>query len=242
MAPVSQQKAGQNGWSSLEELAEDVRGCTLCGLSQSRTKAVPGEGSPTAQIMFIGEGPGYNEDQQGRPFVGRAGKLLDDLLASVPLTRSDVFITNVVKCRPPENRDPQQDEVEACKGYLDAQIRLIDPRVIVTLGRHSLARFFPDARISRDHGKMMRWDGRIVYPLYHPAAGLRSADVLEKLKDDFKRLPAAVVESLRTPGGSQAEAPRVREPVREYTAAARTDGTPGTDPEAGGDGKQLGLL
>jgi uracil-DNA glycosylase len=158
---------------------------------------VPGEGSPTASILFIGEGPGATEDKQGRPFVGRAGKLLDELLAAVTLKREDVFITNVVKCRPPENRDPQPDEVEACRPYLEAQIELINPRVIVTLGRHSLLRFFPEGRISKDHGRMFRWNDRILYPLYHPAAGLRSSTVMQAIREDVKRLPEAVIESLR---------------------------------------------
>lgn len=164
---------------------------------------MPGEGSPTASILFIGEGPGATEDKQGRPFVGRAGKLLDELLAAVPLKREDVFITNVVKCRPPENRDPQPDEVEACRPYMEAQIELINPRVIVTLGRHSLLRFFPEGRISKDHGRMFRWNDRILYPLYHPAAGLRSSTVMQAIREDVKRLPEAVIESLRITGSSR---------------------------------------
>lgn len=181
----------------LEEIAAQVKTCVRCRLSGSRTHAVPGEGPSTASIMFVGEGPGFNEDQQGRPFVGRAGKLLDDLLASVPLNRSDVFITNVVKCRPPENRDPAADEMDACSIYLNGQIEIIQPRVIATLGRHSLSRFFPDARISKDHGRILTWRNIVVYPLYHPAAALRSSNVMAILKKDIAGLSQALVASLR---------------------------------------------
>ena len=194
MAPeVSTQS---NAWESLETLTSEVITCTRCELSRGRTNAVPGEGSSHPTIMFIGEGPGFNEDQQGRPFVGRAGELLDLLLSLVPLQREDVYITNVVKCRPPDNRDPLPGEVAACWPYLEAQISFLQPRVIATLGRHSLARFFPDARISTQHGKPMRWRDRIVFPLYHPAAGLRSTRLREVLEADFRQLPAAVIASL----------------------------------------------
>ena len=184
-------------WPTLDVIAEAVRACQKCRLCQGRTNAVPGEGSPSAALMFIGEGPGFNEDQQGRPFVGRAGKLLDDMLSSVPVKRDDVYITNVVKCRPPDNREPLPDEVEACWPYLEAQIALLKPRVIVTLGRHSLGRFFPDSKISRDHGRILRWTEYTVFPLYHPAAALRSGAVMEALAADFKKLPQALLESLR---------------------------------------------
>lgn len=183
-------------WPTLEAVAADVQICTLCGLCTSRTNAVPGEGSATSGIMFIGEGPGYHEDQQGRPFVGRAGELLNDLLRSVPLHRADVFITNVVKCRAPENRDPMSAEVDACRPYLESQIALLGPRVIVPLGRHSLGWFFPDARISREHGRMLRWRDYVVFPVYHPAAALRSTSVREMLEADMKRLPQVVVAAL----------------------------------------------
>ncbi len=192
------QPPGPQTWDSLESVSKDVIACTLCRLAETRTQAVPGEGSPAAAVMFIGEGPGFNEDQQGRPFVGRAGKLLEDLLGSVPMRREDVFITNVVKCRPPDNRDPLPDEVSACSGYLKAQIELLNPRVIATLGRHSLLRFVPDARISRDHGTIMRWEGRVIYPLYHPAAALRSTQVMQATVEDFKRIPEAIRAALTT--------------------------------------------
>ena len=184
-------------WQSLAAVAEAVRACQMCRLCGGRTNAVPGEGAPSASIMFIGEGPGANEDMQGRPFVGRAGRVLDQMLANVPLAREDVFITNVVKCRPPENRDPEPDEVASCWPYLEAQIALIRPRVIATLGRHSLYRFFPEAKISRDHGHALRWRDIVIFPLYHPAAALRTTAVMEALAADFRKLPDAILESLR---------------------------------------------
>lgn len=184
-------------WASLDAIVQAVTSCTRCGLSETRTRAVPGEGPLSPTIMFVGEGPGLNEDLQGRPFVGRAGALLDELLAAVPLRRDDVYITNVVKCRPPDNRDPLPVEVQTCWPYLEAQIHVLKPRVIATLGRHSLLRFFPDARISQQHGMPMHWRGRILFPLYHPAAGLRSPQVRAALEEDFKQLPKAVLAALR---------------------------------------------
>lgn len=210
------QPPGLQTWDSLESVSNDVLACTLCRLAETRTQAVPGEGSATAAVMFIGEGPGFNEDQQGRPFVGRAGKLLDDLLGSVPMRREDVFITNVVKCRPPDNRDPLPDEVDACGNYLKAQIELLNPRVIATLGRHSLMRFVPDARISRDHGTIKRWQGRVIYPLYHPAAALRSTQVMQATVEDFKRLPQAIVAALsdaESASTDEGEAPAEGQPA-----------------------------
>ena len=183
-------------WDSLETVADTVRSCTRCELAHNRTNAVPGDGPPRPTVMFIGEAPGFNEDQQGLPFVGRAGELLDELLVLASLRREDVYITNIVKCRPPENRDPLPAEVAACRPYLEAQISLLQPRVIATLGRHSLARFFPDARISDQHGRPMRWRDLIVYPLYHPAAGLRSTKLRMALEEDFANLPRAVVAAL----------------------------------------------
>src|ERR671938_2136878 len=141
---------------TLETIAADVRVCPKCRLSQTRTRAVPGEGSPNAEILFIGEGPGFHEDQQGRPFVGAAGQLLVEMLRLIGLRREDVFITNVVRCRPPGNRDPQPDEIAACSEYLSRQTAMIRPRVVVTLGRYSLGRFLPTARISAVHGKPHR--------------------------------------------------------------------------------------
>ncbi|HIM59037.1 MAG TPA: uracil-DNA glycosylase [Dehalococcoidia bacterium] len=188
---------GSSDWSSIEEIAGVVRTCTKCRLHAGRTNAVPGAGSSVASILIIGEGPGFNENQQGLPFVGRSGKLLDELLAAVPLSREDVFITNVVKCRPPDNRDPQPDEVAACRPYLERQMELINPKVVVTLGRHSYLRFYPDGKISRDHGKILQWNDRILFPLYHPAAGLRNPAIKRELQEDVLRLPEALRESLR---------------------------------------------
>lgn len=175
--------------SQLGDLAQQVRVCTDCGLSRSRTNAVPGEGSETADIMFIGEGPGYREDQQGRPFVGSAGQFLTELLQSIGLRREDVYITNMVKCRPPNNRDPFPGEVQACSTYLDRQIELIQPKVIVTLGRHSLAKFFPKESISKARGRARRWGDTTIYPIYHPAAALHQQSLRRTIEEDFQRLP-----------------------------------------------------
>ncbi len=174
----------------LEAIGAEVRRCTACGLCKQRTKAVPGEGAIKSGIMFIGEGPGFHEDRQGRPFVGQAGKLLEEMLAAVSLRREQVFITNVVKCRPPDNRDPQPDEIAACNGYLDRQLAAIDPRIVVTLGRYSMARFFPGAKISAIHGEPKYADGRAYVPFYHPAAGLRTPAIKQMLFEDIQRLPA----------------------------------------------------
>ena len=174
----------------LEEIGAEVRRCTACRLCEQRTKAVPGEGALKSGIMFIGEGPGFHEDRQGRPFVGQAGKLLEEMLAAVGLRREQVYITNVVKCRPPGNRDPQPDEIAACNGYLDRQLAAIDPRIVVTLGRFSLARFFPGAKISAVHGEPKFADGRAYVPFYHPAAGLRTPAIKQTLFEDVQKLPA----------------------------------------------------
>ena len=198
-------------WNSIEEIGDVVRSCTRCALHKGRVKAVPGSGSATAGILIIGEGPGFNEDQQGLPFIGRSGKLLDELLAAVPIVRDDVFITNVVKCRPPDNRDPLPDEVIACRPYLKRQMELLDPRVIVTLGRLSLLRFYPEGKISKDHGKILRWEERILFPLYHPAAGLRNPAIKKQLQEDVLRLPEAVQESVRL----SAPAPQISQPNTE---------------------------
>jgi uracil-DNA glycosylase family 4 len=192
---------------SIEDIATVVRSCTKCGLAGTRTNAVPGEGADSPSILFIGEGPGANEDQQGRPFVGRAGKLLDELLGVVPLRRSDVYITNVVKCRPPENRDPLPEEVRACWPYLEAQIRLLNPKVIATLGRHAMNRFLPDTRISDQHGRATVWRDIVVFPLYHPAAALRSSTLRQTLENDMRRLPQAVLQSLEMNATRASERP-----------------------------------
>ena len=181
----------------LEKVAAEVSTCTKCDLCKSRTKAVPGEGNPHARIMFIGEGPGFHEDTQGRPFVGPAGQFLVELLASINLKRSDVFITNVVKCRPPGNRDPLPAEINACNGYLERQIAAIDPEVIVTLGRHSMTKFFGAEKISSIHGRARKFDGRICIAMYHPAAGLHQQSLKETIRSDFKKIPLIMAEAER---------------------------------------------
>ena len=157
---------------ALAQIADEIQVCTRCELHKTRTKSVPGEGPADARVMLIGEAPGWNEDQQGRPFVGAAGKFLQELLASAGMTRDEVFITNVVKSRPPGNRDPLPDEIAACAPFLERQIEVIDPDVIVTLGRFSMARWFPGERISRIHGQPKRVGRRLIVPMYHPAAAL----------------------------------------------------------------------
>src|SRR5713226_282345 len=197
----------------LKEVAAEVSTCTKCELCKGRTKAVPGEGNLHARIMFIGEGPGFHEDKQGRPFVGPAGQFLDDLLASINLKRADVFITNVVKCRPPENRDPKPEEIEACNDYLDRQIAAIQPQVIVTLGRYSMAKFFGSEKISAIHGRARKIDGRICFAMYHPAAGLHQASLKDTIRADFKKIPQVIAEAerLAAEGKMKAEPPKPKE-------------------------------
>lgn len=189
----------------LEQVAAEVRVCPKCELSRTRTKAVPGDGPLGARVMLIGEGPGWHEDQQGRPFVGNAGKFLTELLAKAGLKREDVFITNVVKCRPPGNRDPLPDEIAACAPYLDRQIAAIDPEVIVTLGRFSMARWFPGERISRIHGQPKRDGKRLIVPMYHPAAALHQGALRGAIEEDFAKLPKFLAEVERA---REAEAER----------------------------------
>lgn len=181
----------------LEEVAVEASTCTKCDLCKGRTKAVPGEGNPHAKIMFIGEGPGFHEDKQGRPFVGPAGQFLVELLESINLKRSDVFITNIVKCRPPGNRDPLPAEINACNDYLERQIAAINPQVIVTLGRHSMAKFFGGEKISAIHGRARKVDGRLCIAMYHPAAGLHQQSLKETIRSDFKKIPLIMAEAER---------------------------------------------
>jgi len=180
----------------LEQVNKALRSCKKCRLSRTRTNVVPGEGDTNAEIMFVGQCPGFHEDQQGKPFVGRAGQLLDELLDSVNLKRGKIFITNIVKCRPPENRDPMVDEVRACSPYLERQIKIINPRLIVTLGRFATEFFIPEGRISQIHGVPHRVRGRLILPLYHPAAALRSPGVLGELRRDFKKIPQVLAGEL----------------------------------------------
>jgi DNA polymerase len=185
--------------SGLEAIAAEVRACTRCRLHETRTLAVPGEGSPDTEVVFVGEGPGYNEDRQGRPFVGRAGTLLGKFLTTLGWQREDVFITNIVKCRPPENRDPEPDEIAACAPYLRRQLEILDPALVVTLGRHSLGRFMPGERISQAHGTVRPVDpatgaaNALALALYHPAAALRAPDVERTSYQDVAQIPAALL-------------------------------------------------
>ncbi|MEO8438453.1 MAG: uracil-DNA glycosylase [Chloroflexota bacterium] len=189
--------------TALEGIAAEVRVCTRCRLHQTRTRAVPGEGDPETEVVFVGEGPGFNEDREGRPFIGRAGDLLVKLLASIGWKRSDVFITNVVKCRPPDNRDPQPDEIAACAPFLRRQLEVLDPAVVVTLGRFSMATFMPGARISQTHGTVQAADpatgaaSALVFAMYHPAAALRTPAIERDSYADIAAVPAALIDSRR---------------------------------------------
>jgi uracil-DNA glycosylase family 4 len=184
--------------AALEAIATEIRDCKRCRLHEARSTAVPGEGHPSTEVMFVGEGPGFNEDRLGRPFVGRAGDLLVRHLGSIGWRRDEVFITNIVKCRPPENRDPEPDEIAACAPYLKRQLEVLDPALIVTLGRHSMGRFMPGARISQAHGTVRPTDPEtgaddaMVFAMYHPAAALRSTEVERQSYDDIGRVPDAL--------------------------------------------------
>jgi len=200
----------------LKQVAGEVSGCTKCALHYSRKLAVPGEGPANAEIMFIGEGPGFYENEQGRPFVGPSGKFLDELLASIQMKRADVFIANVVKCRPPSNRDPLPEELAACKDYLERQIQAIQPKVIVTLGRYSMAHFLPNARISDVHGQAMNVRGRLIVAMYHPAAALHQQSLKRTIEEDFARLPGLIAKAMRNrPADVTAPAPADEKPVEQ---------------------------
>jgi len=175
--------------SELTELYEQVQRCQLCTLARSRARAVPGEGPENATVMFIGEAPGFHEDKSGRPFVGAAGHFLDELLSSIGMKRGDVYIANVIKCRPPGNRDPLPAEVDACRPYLDRQIELIAPQMVVTLGRFSMARYFPGSKISTIHGRPRKIQGVLYYPMFHPAAALHQPKLRRTVEDDMARIP-----------------------------------------------------
>lgn len=185
--------------SLLEEINAEIRVCTKCSLHESRINAVPGSGPVTADIMFVGEAPGFHEDQQAEPFVGASGKYLTDLLAGIGLKRSDVYITNIVRCRPPGNRDPFLSEIEACEPYLERQIEVIKPRIIATLGRFSMAYFLPKAQISKVHGQPVRENGRVYFPLFHPAAALRDPGLRDVMVADFHKMKALIEELEQNP-------------------------------------------
>ena len=203
--------------AALEVIAREVRACSRCRLHETRTNAVPGEGHPSTEVMFVGEGPGFNEDRLGRPFVGRAGDKLVELMGAIQWPRDEVFITNVVKCRPPDNRDPLPDEIAACQPFLRRQLEVLDPALVVTLGRFSMAAFMPGARISEAHGTVRPADPATgaadasVYALYHPAAALRSTAVAQTSAVDMAGVPAALERS-RARRASRAAAPAAPEP------------------------------
>ena len=196
---------------TLVSLADEIRGCTACPLHRSAKQAVPGEGSAESGILFLGEAPGYNEDVQGRPFVGAAGQLLDQLLAGIGLDRSKVFITNVVRHRPPENRDPLPEEVAACHVWFERHLAALKPKVVVTLGRHAMYKFFPGESISRVHGRARKKDGITIFPVFHPAAALHQPSLRSDLEKDFQAL-AAFLESTPRP---QPPAPEPAKPAEK---------------------------
>lgn len=237
---------------ALEAIAAEVRSCTRCPLHATRTRAVPGEGDPSTEVVFVGEGPGQNEDREGRPFVGRAGGLLVNLLGHIGWSREDVFITNIVKCRPPGNRDPEPDEIAACAPYLERQLAVLDPAVIVTLGRHSMARFMPGVRISQAHGSTRVADPETgardatVFAMYHPAAALRTPSIERESYADVAHVPDVLVAARERRAGSRVEpapeqpagpAPEPRTPPpspspdEHHPSAAQTppDGPSGVD-------------
>lgn len=174
---------------TLKQIASEISVCTRCALHKTRTKSVPGEGPANAEILLIGEGPGQNEDLQGRPFIGAAGKFLSELLAQAGLKREDVWITNVVKSRPPGNRDPLPEELAACGEFLDRQIAALNPKIIITLGRFSMSKYMPGAKITQIHGQMKRIGDRFVIPMFHPAAALHQAAIKPAIMADFAKLP-----------------------------------------------------
>jgi DNA polymerase len=203
--------------AELEVIAQEVRGCTLCPLYTGRVRAVPGEGPADAKIMLIGEGPGFHEDRQGRPFVGASGQFLEELLAMANLSRQDVFITNVVKCRPPGNRDPEPVEVKTCTStYLDRQIATINPHVIVTLGRFSMQFFLPNERIMRVHGQPRQVGDRLIVPMIHPAAALHQPQNRPLLEADFQHLPAILAQAEQA-AAAAAAAPDDEPPLEQLS-------------------------
>jgi DNA polymerase len=249
--------------AALDAIAAEVAVCTRCRLHQTRTKAVPGEGTAATEVMFVGEGPGFNEDRQGKPFVGQAGALLTELLASVGWSRDEVFITNVVKCRPPENRDPEPDEIAACGPFLARQLEALDPALVVTLGRFSMARFSPGARIGQVHGTFRKADAEsgapeaLTFAMYHPAAALHQGSLKATLFGDMEGVPTALLEARAmraattaesatsaaagpAPVPAEAPVPAQTEPVLaagEAASAADVDMTAESDPT-----DQLGLF
>jgi len=181
--------------SALIELYQEIERCQDCELGKHRTRVVPGEGPEKTNLLFIGEAPGWHEDQQGRPFVGPAGKYLEELLASIGLKREQVYIANVIKCRPPSNRDPLPGEVQACSKWLTRQIELIHPKMIVTLGRYSMAKYFLNQSISQVHGKVRKQDNVICYAMYHPAAALHQGSLRKIIEADMLKIPQILAQA-----------------------------------------------
>ena len=181
--------------SALTELYKEIERCQDCELAKHRTRVVPGEGPEGANLLFIGEAPGWHEDQQGRPFVGPAGKFLEELLASINLKREQVYIANVIKCRPQGNKDPLPGEIQACSKWLNRQIELIRPKVIVTLGRYSMAKYFSNQSISQVHGKVKKLDNIIYYAMYHPAAALHQASLRKIIEEDMRKIPQILAQA-----------------------------------------------
>jgi uracil-DNA glycosylase family 4 len=210
---------------ALEAIADEVRTCTRCRLHTGRTRAVPGEGHPDTEVAFVGEGPGFNEDQQGRPFVGAAGSFLNELLRSVGWHRDEVFITNVVKCRPPGNRDPEPDEIAACAPFLRRQLEVLDPALVVTLGRFSMNTFMPGARIGSVHGTTRPVDpatgaaDATAYAMYHPAVAFRQAAMRDTLQADMAGVPQALLDSRARRAARSGESPSTGEPALADEAA-----------------------
>ena len=230
--------------TALEAIAAEVRDCTRCRLHETRTHAVPGEGSPDTEVLFVGEGPGEQEDRQGRPFVGASGQLLTELIGSLGWTRDDVFITNVVKCRPPGNRDPQPDEIEACAPHLRHQLEALDPAIVVTVGKHSLERFRPGDRISGVHGTTRPIDpatgarDAVAFAMYHPAFALYQRANRPTLFEDIARLPEALIDArerrVGSTGGGAVETDTLSAAtgIAIATPPAATEPTPGTTDQA----------
>ena len=204
--------------ATLEAIAIEVRACDRCRLAEGRTNAVPGEGSPDTEVVFVGEGPGQNEDRSGRPFVGAAGTLLEELLGMIGWGRDDVFITNVVKCRPPNNRDPEPDEIAACEPFLRRQLEALDPALLVTLGRFSLQTFMPGDRISRVHGTERTIDpstgarAATGYAMYHPAAALRQGVLKETMQRDMAAVPEVLIRARAERAAATEAAPDTTSP------------------------------
>ncbi len=208
---MTEQLSQEAKQAKLTEIANEIKMCTKCPLHKGRIHAVAGEGPSNARLVFAGEAPGFHEDQQARPFVGASGRYLEQLLEGIGLTREDVFITNIVRCRPPDNRDPLNPEIEACESYLSRQMSIIQPHVIATLGRFSMAHFIPKGKISKIHGQEVRQDGRIYFPLFHPAAVLRNPNLKEVMVNDFKKLKSLLDELAKNPPDNTPPPPKPKQ-------------------------------